>query len=228
MDEALVELRGVTRRFGGGVEPSFAALEEIDLDLREGEIRALVGPSGSGKSTLLQILGLLDAPSSGTHRFLSRDMVGLNERERTDLRARTISFMFQDNWLIPWLTAVENVLAPQVHLGRVGVRHRLAASDILERLGLGRERDKRVANLSGGQRQRVCMARALLKSPRLVVADEPSASLDSRTAAEILDLLLDLRESEGCAILIATHDPAVIEPLGASLLHLRDGRMVAP
>ncbi len=226
MAEALVELCGVSRMYGRPGQPTFAALEDIDFRMDPGEIRVVVGPSGSGKTTLLQILGLLDAPTSGIHRFLGRDVAALDDRERTRLRAHRISFMFQDNWLLPWLTALENVLAPQLHLARIQKRDRLQALELLERLGLGRQIDQRVSELSGGQRQRVCLARALLKKPSLVIADEPSASLDSCTTAEVVDLLLDLREREGCAILIATHDPAVIQPLSSNRLALHDGRIV--
>jgi ABC-type lipoprotein export system ATPase subunit len=225
--EPLVELKTVSRQYGESGGAMFAALEGIDLTMASGEIRCVVGPSGSGKTTLLQILGLLDSPTSGTYRFLGHDTATLNGSERTRLRAQGISFMFQENWLIPWLSSLENVLAPQVHIGPVISDHRLQAMELLERLGLGDHAHKRVTRLSGGQRQRVCMARALLKKPRLVIADEPSASLDSHTAAEILDLFLDIREREGCGILIATHDPALMEPLGSSLIHLRDGRIIS-
>jgi ABC-type lipoprotein export system ATPase subunit len=225
--EPLVELCNVSRIYGEVKVARFAALDGIDLTLDAGEIRAVVGPSGSGKTTLLQILGLLDSPTSGIHRFMGHDVAIMDDAQRTRLRACGISFMFQENWLIPWLTAQENVLAPQVHLGPVTSAHHDHASELLDRLGIGGHAHKRVTQLSGGQRQRVCMARALLKKPRLVIADEPSASLDSHTSAEILDLFLDLREREGCAILIATHDPALIGPLESSVIHLRDGRITS-
>jgi putative ABC transport system ATP-binding protein len=153
-------------------------------------------------------------------------MIQCSESERTRLRAESISFLFQDNWLLPWLTALENVLAPQVHLKSWSPAHKTQAQDLLEQLGLAQHQHKCVTKLSGGQRQRVCLARALLKKPRLVIADEPSASLDSHTTAEVLDLLLDLREREHCAIVLATHDPALIEPLRSHLCVLRDGKLL--
>lgn len=226
MTEPLLELEGVSRIHGEAPESSFAALSGIDLRLEAGEIRAVIGPSGSGKTTLLQILGLLDTPTSGTQRFLGLDVSRLDQEARTRLRGHAIAFMFQDSWLLPWLTAAENILLPQAHLGPLEAAHREHARELLERLGLARHADRRVTRLSGGQRQRVCLARALLKKPRLIIADEPSASLDSHTAAEILDLLLDLREREGCAVVIATHDPALIHPLRSDLLRLHDGRLL--
>lgn len=226
MAEPILALRGV-RRVHGRDGSSVTALDHVDLELGAGEMRALTGPSGSGKSTLLHILGLIDRPSAGTHRFLGREMTSMDERERGRMRAENISFMFQDNWLLPWLDAVENVLAPQLHVaGRPAPALRRKAEDLLGRLGIGDRRRARVGELSGGQRQRVCLARALLKTPRLVLADEPSASLDSNTAAELLELLRTVQAEEGCAVLMATHDPALIGPMGRDLVHLRDGRTI--
>jgi putative ABC transport system ATP-binding protein len=203
------------------------ALDHVDLELHAGEMRAITGPSGSGKSTLLHILGLIDRPSAGTHTFMGRETTSMDERERGRVRAESISFMFQDNWLLPWLDAVDNVLAPQLHVGaRPAPALRRKAEDLLGRLGLGDRRRARAGELSGGQRQRVCLARALLKSPRLVLADEPSASLDSRTAANLLELLRTVQAEEGCAVLMATHDPALIGPMGRDIVHLHDGRTV--
>lgn len=227
MDEIVARLDGVSRihEIDGG--RTVAALEDFDLDVRSGGTVVVSGPSGSGKTTLLQILGLLDAPTAGRQTFLGRDVSRMAEPERAGMRAESVSFMFQENWLLPWLTSLENVLAPQVHLGRLQPRHEAKARDLLARLGLSRETDRFVPRLSGGQRQRVCLARALLKSPRLVVADEPSASLDSATTTEVLDLLLDLKAQEGFALVVATHDPIVMDALGSTTIHLRDGRKTA-
>jgi len=200
-------------------------LKEIDLELREGEIRGLVGPSGSGKTTLLHILGLIDKPTAGRHEFLGQEVSHLSERGLTDLRAESISFMFQENYLVPHYTATENVLLPVVQRGKLPRGSADKARNLLARLGLERHCERRVSELSGGQRQRVCIARALFKAPRLVVADEPSASLDSEATAEILSIFLEIRDREGCAILVATHDPAVIGPLSGNLITIHDGKI---
>lgn len=227
MAESILTLRGVRRVHGREGAAAVTALDHVDLELGAGEMRALTGPSGSGKSTLLHILGLIDRPNAGSHRFLGQEMTSMSERERGRLRAESISFMFQDNWLLPWLDAVENVLAPQIHVDGRGVPAlRRKAVELLGRLGLGDRTRARVGELSGGQRQRVCLARALLKSPRLVLADEPSASLDSHTAAGLLDILRAVQAEEGCAVLMATHDPALIGPMGRDLVHLHDGRTI--
>jgi len=223
--ELVAHLRSVCRDFPYGEGQVFRALKDVDIELREGEIRGLVGPSGSGKTTLLHILGLIDKPTSGKFEFLGRDVAGFDDRKLTECRAEAISFMFQENYLIPHFTATENVILPMVQLGRLPSDAKARAEILLERLGLGPHARKRVSNLSGGQRQRVCIARALFKAPRLIIADEPSASLDSTTTAEILRIFFEIRDSEGCAIIVATHDQVVIERLSGNLLTIHDGRM---
>lgn len=225
MADTIAKLASVTRDFAYGEGQTFRALKEIDLELREGEIRGLVGPSGSGKTTLLNILGLIDSPTSGRYDFLGRDVAKMDDRNLTAQRAGSISFMFQENYLIPYFTATENVLLPMVQLGRLPRGAHRRAEELLARLGLESHARKRITELSGGQRQRVCIARALFKSPRLIIADEPSASLDSTTTAEILKIFFEIRDREGCAIIVATHDQVVIERLAGSLLTIHDGRM---
>ena len=207
---ALVEARAVSRsyRLGAAEVP---AVRGITLSLRRGEFTALQGPSGSGKTTLLNLLGLLDKPDSGRVLIEGRDVSAWAEEERSDLRRDRFGFIFQNFNLLPILTAEENVAYPMVLRGTSRRERTERVRDLLAAVGLEGKRAVRPDLLSGGQRQRVAIARALANRPAVVFADEPTASLDSRTAEEILELMRELNEERGAAFLFATHDPRVVE-----------------
>ncbi|HMV68480.1 MAG TPA: ABC transporter ATP-binding protein, partial [Myxococcota bacterium] len=207
---ALVEVRGLRRSYAQG-ELSVHALQGVDLDVEAGELTALMGPSGSGKSTLLHLIGGLDAPSSGAVRIEGRDLAGLSAAERADLRRDRVGFVFQAYNLIPVLTALENaefVLALQ---GVPPAERRQIARDTLAQVGLAGMEGRRPAEMSGGQQQRVAVARAIAGRPAIVLADEPTANLDSRTGTELIELMRRLNAEHGVTFLFATHDPKVLD-----------------
>jgi putative ABC transport system ATP-binding protein len=220
---AVVELRAVhkTYRLGQHVIP---ALQGVDLSVQRGELLALTGPSGSGKSTLLNLCGLIDAADSGQVLFAGQPVQGLDETARTLLRRDALGFVFQNFNLVPVMTVAENVDYP-LFIAGVGAaerRDRVAAQ--LLAVGLHEHAAHRPDALSGGQRQRVALARALVKRPRLVIADEPTASLDSHTADQVLDLMRERCHAEGAAFVIATHDSRLTQRCDR-VLALLDGRL---
>ena len=216
--------RGLAKTYRLG-EQTVPALTGLDIDLGPGEFTALEGPSGSGKTTLLNLLGLLDAPDAGTLLLDGEDSLGLDERARARVRLRRFGFIFQTFNLIPVLTARENVEYPMA-LAETGKDERARrARALLSSVGIAEKEAVRPDLLSGGQRQRVAIARALANEPEIVFADEPTANLDSHTAAEILDLMRRLNEERGVAFLFATHDPRVVER-ARRVIVLRDGAIV--
>ena len=223
MSDAVVELRGVrkTYRLGQHVIP---ALQGVDLAVRRGELLALTGPSGSGKSTILNLCGLIDTPDAGSILFADRDVAGLDEIGRTLLRRDALGFVFQTFNLVPVMTVEENVDYPLFIAGvpKAERRERVAAQ--LLAVGLHEHAQHRPDARSGGQRQRVAIARALVKRPRLVIADEPTASLDSHTADQVMDLMRERCHAEGAAFVIATHDSRLTQRCDRILSRL-DGRL---
>ncbi len=226
MTEAQIELRDVTRTYGEG-EALVRALDAVDLAIASGDFLALAGPSGSGKTTLLNVVGSIDAVTSGRILFEGTDLGALSNRERTRFRGERIGFIFQDFNLIPVLSARENVELP-LHLlgGKARAERRQASRAMLEEVGLGELAHRLPRELSGGQQQRVAIARALVKRPGVVLADEPTANLDSATAREILDLMRTLNQSLGTTFVFSTHDPMVMD-YARRLVRLRDGKVVA-
>ncbi len=202
-----------------------AAVRGLDVDVSRGEFAAIEGPSGSGKTTLLNLLGLLDAPDAGTLRIDGDDTAPLSELARSAIRLRRFGFVFQTFNLIPVLSSRENVEYPMALRGVGRQARRAAARTLLEDVGIAEKENVRPDLLSGGQRQRVAIARALANSPEVVFADEPTASLDSHTASEILDLMGRLNERHGVAFLFATHDPRVVDR-AKRVIVLRDGGIV--
>ena len=203
----VLEVEGLTKRYETGGE-TLMALEDVDFAVEPGEFVSIVGPSGSGKTTLLNVLGLLDDPTEGRVRIDGEDVTGYSDRERTLARKRTLGFVFQNFYLIPTLTAKENVEIPLLfdrdpELGERSV-------DLLERVGLGDRTDHKPNELSGGQKQRVAIARSLINEPRVLLADEPTGNLDRDTGKQILDEFTDICDS-GVAVITVTHDPLVSE-----------------
>jgi putative ABC transport system ATP-binding protein len=206
MTPPVIELRGAARTYSG--PPAVTALRPADLIIETGEYVAVTGPSGSGKSTLLHLLGLLDAPTSGHYLLEGLDTGALSDRDRSALRGRRIGFVFQSFHLLPYRSALENVVLAQLYnsAGRGG--RILAAVDALNRVGLGHRMDALPTTLSGGESQRVAIARAVVNRPSLLLCDEPTGNLDSRNAGLVMELLDELN-SAGLTIVVITHDPVV-------------------
>ena len=219
--EPVVAMRAITRRFGEG-ETAIAAVDQLDLTVARGEFVAICGESGSGKSTLLQIAGCLDRPTSGTYHLTGREVGGLTDRELAEVRNREIGFVFQAFHLLGDRSALENVNLP-LEYRRSGGDPPADPTAMLERVGLASRITHRPAQLSGGERQRVAIARALVKRPPLLLCDEPTGNLDSRTGCEILDLLESLRREDGVTLLLVTHSDAVAGRADR-VLTMRDGR----
>jgi len=212
-----IELTNVTRRYDRGGE-TVLALDSVSLAIDVGEFVAIMGPSGSGKSTLLNVIGLLDSPNEGHILVDGNDVTTLTIDERTQLRKRTIGFVFQDFHLIPTLSALENVVVPTIF---DAAPKRERANELLERVGLGDRLHHLPEELSGGQKQRVAIARALINRPEIVLADEPTGNLDRETGERILNELTNITK-DGVSVVAVTHDPTVASYAGRTI-ELRDG-----
>ncbi|MBC7137557.1 MAG: MacB family efflux pump subunit [Defluviimonas sp.] len=220
----LISLQGIRREFAAG-DQRITVLADIDLDIWPGEMVAIMGASGSGKSTLMNIIGCLDRPTAGRYRYAGQDVARMPEEERARLRRAHFGFIFQRYQLLPDLDALSNVEVPAIYAGAGrGVWRRRAAA-LLDRLGLGERKDHRPGALSGGQQQRVSVARALMNGGEVILADEPTGALDSRSGTELLALLDDLH-ARGHTIVIITHDPA-IAARAQRVVEIRDGRITS-
>ena len=224
MTTPVVALAGLGRTFPS--TPPVEALESVDLRIERGEYLALVGPSGSGKSTLLHLLGLLDQPTEGSYFLDGIDTNSLSEGQRAGLRASHIGFVFQAFHLLAHRSNIENVMLADVYRrgGRAGRRDR--AREVLESVGLGHRLDGNPTTLSGGERQRVAIARALVSEPRLILADEPTGNLDTRTGSHIMGLFDQLHD-RGLTVVIITHDDSVAAR-AQRVVRIRDGRLEDP
>jgi putative ABC transport system ATP-binding protein len=219
----IAELQGVTRVYPG--RPPVRALRGVTLRVEDGELVGIVGPSGSGKSTLLNVLGTLDRADGGSVRIDGHDVSSLTDRQLSALRAHRIGFVFQQFFLTPGVSALDNVADGLLYTGLPLAERRRRAEHVLERVGLGDRVHHRPHELSGGQRQRVAVARALVGHPSILLADEPTGALDSESGASVLELLRDLHQS-GTTIVVITHDHDVATMLPRQV-HLRDGEIVS-
>jgi putative ABC transport system ATP-binding protein len=218
---AVLELDAVVKEYPGS--PPVRALDGIDLRVDAGELVAIMGPSGSGKSTLLNIVGALDRPTDGDVRLAGRAVAGLTDKQLSRLRAESIGFVFQQFHLLDALDAVENVATALVYRDVAPADRRRRAAEALEQVGLGHRTHHRPPQLSGGERQRVAIARAIVGRPSVVLADEPTGNLDSRTGRDVLALLHELH-ARGSTIVVITHDAAIAASMPRTV-ELRDGRI---
>jgi putative ABC transport system ATP-binding protein len=218
----LIRLEGVVKTYDAG-ELEVRALSGIDLDIRKGQMVAIIGPSGSGKSTLMHILGCLDAPSSGTYHLDGQDVSTLTGFQLAAIRNRKVGFVFQTFNLLPKASLLRNVELPLLYGGIAGAERRERATLALRRVGLGERVKHKPSELSGGQRQRAAIARALVNAPSLVLADEPTGNLDTKTGLEILDLF-DEMHAHGETVVIVTHDPRIAERC-ERVVRIVDGRI---
>jgi len=222
-----LRLDAVRKSYGVGTPVETEVLHGIDLALGRGEFAALIGPSGSGKSTLLNVIGLLDRPNGGRVLIEGREAGILDDAELTRLRGRAIGFVFQHHYLLPEFTALENVMMPILAArGRLDEEMRESAALLLDRVGLTPWRDKKATQISGGQQQRVAIARSLAMKPALVLADEPTGNLDTRSADGVFDVLRDINEVSGTTFLVVTHDPRLAQRCDR-IVELVDGRIVS-
>jgi putative ABC transport system ATP-binding protein len=222
---ALIELRNLCKTYDLG-EVKVEALRQVSLDIETGEFVALIGPSGSGKSTLMNTLGCLDRPTSGSYRLAGQEVAGLNPDQLAQVRSRRIGFVFQNFNLLSRTTAVENVEAPLLYNASCPRRQRRRrAIELLQRVGLGNRLDHKPNQLSGGQQQRVAIARALVNQPAILLCDEPTGNLDTRTSREIMDFIRKLNETEGLTVILVTHDLEVAQKAKRALV-LIDGEVI--
>jgi putative ABC transport system ATP-binding protein len=219
----MIRLRGITKIYRAGDVP-VPALQGIDLDIERGEFLAIVGPSGSGKSTLMHILGCLDKPTRGTYELEGRAVYRMSEGQLARVRSRRIGFVFQSYNLLSRLPAIAQVELPLVYRGADHRRRR--ALRALAEVGLQHRAHHRPTQLSGGEQQRIAIARALVTNPALILADEPTGALDTKTSEELMEMFARLNTERGMTILVVTHEPEVAS-YTRRVIHLRDGRVVS-
>lgn len=220
----MIEIIDLTKTYNYKRSNAFTALHGIDLTIRDGEMTAIIGASGSGKSTLLNMIGCIDSAEEGKCVINGIDVNALSENKRTEFRSKNIGFVIQDFALIESYTALDNVLMPTYFVKKQKGTKRKAL-ELLTRLGLEKMAYKAVSKLSGGQKQRVAIARALINEPSLLLADEPTGALDSKTSADIMELFKTLNE-QGKTVIIVTHDPKVAEQCGR-VIEISDGKIVS-
>jgi len=225
MAESALEARGVWKTYHTGEEAELHALQGVDVRLARGDYVALMGPSGSGKTTLLHLLGALDEPTKGEILYGGKSLAGLSAKELARIRGRHVGFVFQSFNLVPRLSALENVMLPtSFGSGKPRAERKARAEALLARVGLADRAKHTPAELSGGQKQRVAIARALVNDPAVLLADEPTGNLDSKTGQEILAIFDELR-AEGRTVLVVTHDAGVAQRADRTV-HMKDGHVV--
>lgn len=215
----MIDIQGITKSFG-----SLQVLKGIDLHINKGEVVSIVGPSGAGKTTLLQIIGTLDRPDSGTVVIDQTDVTTLSQKRLSDFRNRHIGFVFQFHQLLPEFTAIENIMIPAFIAGMSKKAARNRAEELLDFMSLSDRARHKPNELSGGEKQRVAVARALVNHPAVILADEPSGSLDSKNKEELHQLFFDLRQQYGQTFVIVTHDEG-LATLTDRTIHLKDGQI---
>ena len=220
---SIVEAQGIRKVFPSMTSP---VLDGVSLTVESGDIVALMGPSGSGKSTLMNILGCLDGPTDGSYALGGKDVSTLSRRERAWVRLHYIGFVFQSFHLISDHTVLENVTLPLYYAGVDRHEREARAVELIERVGLGHRLNHRPAQLSGGEKQRVAIARAVSGQPRILLADEPTGALDTKTGNEVMELLLEIHEARALTLIIVTHDPEVADFCHQKVF-LRDGKVVS-
>ena len=221
---AVIQLENATKIYKIG-EVETRALNGVSLSIDEGEFTALVGPSGSGKTTLLQLIGCLDKPDNGSVMIKGKDVTRLNANQRADLRREMIGFIFQFFALVPVLTAYENVELPLLLNGVASKERQERVNSLLESVGIGKRLNHRPDQLSGGEQQRVAIARALATQPLIVLADEPTANLDTANGSQAMEIMQRLNEETGTAFVFATHDPRVVS-FARRVVKMRDGKII--
>jgi putative ABC transport system ATP-binding protein len=220
----VIELRGISKKYQMG-ETELTALADVDLDIARNEYVALVGPSGSGKSTMMNLLGCLDVPTTGSYTLDGEAVAGLAEDQLARVRNRKIGFIFQSYYLMPRTTIADNVAQPLIYRGLAPAVRRERAHAALARVGLEARTLHKPNELSGGQRQRVAIARALVKAPQVVLADEPTANLDSETGASIVELMRRVQTESRTTFVFATHDPHLMSQADETFV-IRDGTLI--
>ena len=220
MADKIIEIKGLKREFAVGSEV-VKALKGVDVSVMKNEYLAMMGPSGSGKSTLMNLLGCLDTPTAGAYNLNGTNVSSLKDDDLAEIRNKEIGFIFQTFNLLPRLTALENVSLPLVYAGYNSEDRKIKAKDVLEKVGLGDRMDHRPNQLSGGQRQRVAVARALVNDPSIILADEPTGNLDSKTSLDIMRLFEEIHEM-GNTLIVVTHEEEVAS-YAHRILRLRDG-----
>lgn len=221
----LIEFRNVSKRYGSG-EAEIRALDGVNFSIREREFVAIMGPSGSGKSTAMNILGCLDVPSGGDYVFQGLSTTGFGREQLTLLRRHMLGFVFQGFNLLARTSAVENVELPLIYRGMAATERRRRAREALALVGLSGRENHKPQELSGGQQQRVAIARAIVTNPALLLADEPTGNLDTRTSIEIMDLVTRLNREQGITVVMVTHEPD-IAAYARRVLHFSDGKLEA-
>ena len=216
----MIDIKNITKSFG-----NLQVLKDINLHINKGEVVSIVGPSGAGKTTLLQIIGTLDKPDSGTICLDGIDVNKLSTRKLSDFRNQHIGFVFQFHQLLPEFTALENIMIPAYIAGKSNSEAKQRALELLEFMGLSDRANHKPAELSGGERQRVAVARALVNKPAVILADEPSGSLDSKNKAELHQLFFDLRDKFGQTFVIVTHDEG-LAAITDRTIHMKDGEIL--
>ncbi len=220
----LVTMREIIKTYWVADQP-LSVLRGIDLSIQTGSCTAIMGTSGSGKTTLMNILGCLDRPTSGSYTLNGKHLSNLSSNNLAHIRNRQIGFVFQQFNLLPRLTALENVMLPIAYAGLPQSQQRELAMQILTKVGLANRLNNLPSQLSGGQQQRVAIARALANQPSLILADEPTGALDTKTAQEIMELLLELNRSQSITIVLVTHEPRIAEQTH-HIIHLQDGLVI--
>jgi len=221
---SLIKLCAVSKAYHLGSQTQ-TVLRDIDIQVKAGELLAIMGASGSGKSTLMNIIGLLDKPSQGAYYLNQKNVVHMQNDQLADLRNRSIGFVFQQFFLLPRLTAMDNVALPLIYRGESKETYTPAVSAMLAKVGMTDRRLHKPNELSGGQQQRVAIARALVGEPEIILADEPTGALDSVTGREVMRVFLQLNQAEQKTIIIVTHDPEIGQQC-SRVIHLKDGQIV--